>query len=935
MTDDELRGLVDRATFLHERLEPAWQPFPNPFDSGTVAARLARWRQVAAGGDDERFTRRLAWLGLDERSAARILGAGGYASGRPQPDWAAFLAQTLDSAADARAAGIVPAFVCAAESRLAQAAGETLAWLAPAARRSLSETLRGRLERLAQAALAENDSRSLTARSLESHCLAYPVLARQLAQHCLDWTAEVADFLQRLAGDWPDLARYLRLPPRPLPAVVADLTPGLSDPHRGGRTVWRVLLSGVQPVAYKPKNLAMDRAWNDLLAWCHERGLSPQLGTLWVLARPEHGWMEWADEDGDGSGDPRQWGMLLGLLHLLHGADCHRENLVVRNGQPLLIDAEMLCYPQVAGVEEDDPLDVLRTGLLPRWAGTEAGWADIGGLRRGEAPPAGVAAGYRYIRAFLRRHWAALTADEGPLRAFRQGAVRFAPRPTAAYLRLLEHLRQPALLRDGIELSIEADRLAYSFLASPEREALHPLLTEEHAALVRGDVPLFRVPVGQPTFPAGAEGGGAGLGWPPFLLPTAAAEERETHLIRESLDAAPYLAGMPGEGAGFLAWAQALGEMLIQRAVPLAGGGLGWIAPHYRPASGLWQHGLVGDDLYAGRAGIALFLAGLYRATGEERWRTLALSALRPERPERRLPDGGGQLYALVLCSHLLRGSDSGNRPPDHPNIPVVLADSRNHRIHTHRHAWGVLDGQAGVLLGLLALYKQTANAALLEQAVTCGNRLLAEADGWQNPVTGLGGFSHGTAGIAYALAKLYKAMGEARFLDGAQRGWDFQRTLYAEPPGRWQDRRGATPVYLDNWCNGAAGIGLAAAGCLAVLPGLAEVTERAGALLMDGQTPFLDTLCCGGFGQIDSLLEMGLRLGRPAWIDGAIVQARQVLARASAAGHFALYDDLPSDLWNPGFFRGVAGIGYTLLRLAGAHREMEVRLPSVLSWSV
>jgi hypothetical protein len=34
-------------------------------------------------------------------------------------------------------------------------------------------------------------------------------------------------------------------------------------------------------------------------------------------------------------------------------------------------------------------------------------------------------------------------------------------------------------------------------------------------------------------------------------------------------------------------------------------------------------------------------------------------------------------------------------------------------------------------------------------------------------------------------------------------------------------------------------------------------------------------------------------------------------------AGAFHLYDDLPSHLFNPGFFRTMAGIGYTLLRLA------------------
>lgn len=183
-------------------------------------------------------------------------------------------------------------------------------------------------------------------------------------------------------------------------------------------------------------------------------------------------------------------------------------------------------------------------------------------------------------------------------------------------------------------------------------------------------------------------------------------------------------------------------------------------------------------------------------------------------------------------------------------------------------------------------------------------------------------------------MTRLYAASGDERFLDGARKGWAFQRSLYDAEAGNWQDRRGQTPVFLDNWCNGAAGIGLAAAGCMDVLPELTDVVERAGALLTAAQPPFLDTLCCGGFGQIDCLLEMGLLLGRGEWIERAKIQARQALAQATDAGHFALYDDLPARLFNPAFFRGVAGIGYTLLRLAGVNGETENRLPCVLNWS-
>jgi hypothetical protein len=190
---------------------------------------------------------------------------------------------------------------------------------------------------------------------------------------------------------------------------------------------------------------------------------------------------------------------------------------------------------------------------------------------------------------------------------------------------------------------------------------------------------------------------------------------------------------------------------------------------------------------------------------------------------------------------------------------------------------------------------------------------------------------THKQRTIACALVALHRATGSKHFLGGAARAWTFQQRLYAEPPGNWQDRRGQTPVFLHNWCNGAAGIGLAGAVCAADLHARPLPTERAALLLAAHPPSTLDTLCCGQFGQIESLLEMGRLQHRPDWIEQASVQARQQLTRTTAGGAFVLYDDLPSHLFNPGFFRGVAGIGYTLLRLAIVNGEATGTLPCVL----
>ena len=61
---------------------------------------------------------------------------------------------------------------------------------------------------------------------------------------------------------------------------------------------------------------------------------------------------------------------------------------------------------------------------------------------------------------------------------------------------------------------------------------------------------------------------------------------------------------------------------------------------------------------------------------------------------------------------------------------------------------------------------------------------------------------------------------------------------------------------------------------------------------------------------------------------------AQSQLQRAARAGYFQLYDELPSQHFNPTFFRGVAGIGYTLLHLAAESGEIKQSIPSVLAWA-
>jgi lantibiotic modifying enzyme len=253
-----------------------------------------------------------------------------------------------------------------------------------------------------------------------------------------------------------------------------------------------------------------------------------------------------------------------------------------------------------------------------------------------------------------------------------------------------------------------------------------------------------------------------------------------------------------------------------------------------------------------------------------------------------------------------------------------------------------ILDGAAGAILGLLTLHGTNGDEAALAAARACGKHLLhaqiVDRDGhkgWRTLPGAMGylaGFSHGGAGIALALLRLYRATGEDAFRSAAVDALVCERRLFLPHAGNWRDLRSPTDERAvdlpSGWCHGATGIGLARLGCLDLIDdaGFAGEIEAALATTRNARPWPLDHLCCGNMGRAEFLLTAGLRLGRRDLTQLARDRAGEVLARSEARGGFIWLSG--DDSVNPGLFQGIAGIGYELLRLAES-----AALPSVLLW--
>jgi lantibiotic modifying enzyme len=217
--------------------------------------------------------------------------------------------------------------------------------------------------------------------------------------------------------------------------------------------------------------------------------------------------------------------------------------------------------------------------------------------------------------------------------------------------------------------------------------------------------------------------------------------------------------------------------------------------------------------------------------------------------------------------------------------------------------------------------------------AICAGDHLLAQQQqqgGWPDQQKSSGpsllGFSHGTAGMAAALARLHAASGEVRFRDAAAAALAYERSHFKPKQGNWPDfRQGAdAETFMVSWCHGAPGIALGRA-CLwgtelwdescADEIGIALATTAAMSSLLT------DHLCCGSLG----LMLIMQKIATGPWPltaqqrDNALTKAtsyrKQALARCTGGEvRLRCFGTKEGDLMLPGFFTGLSGMGLALL---------------------
>lgn len=410
------------------------------------------------------------------------------------------------------------------------------------------------------------------------------------------------------------------------------------------------------------------------------------------------------------------------------------------------------------------------------------------------------------------------------------------------------------------------------------------------------------------------------------------------------------LGSRPGAGP-YLEAAREIAEWLASVAIETPAGRT-W---PWAPANGTEAQ----NSLYTGSPGVVLFHLELFAATGESRWRDEAAAgadALAATLPAAAAAVNSAGLYtglagiAFTLAETARITGTDRHRAAAGRAIQLIHDNARDAGEGVEwNDVSDIVSGSAGTTLFLLWAAGKLDHPPSIQLARRAGHRLLELAlptsagSEWLmrlDDTRRMPNFSHGTAGVAYTLARLHAATGEKAFLDGAMAGARHLLAIGDRSRDGFRiyhhDGDGENLFYL-SWCHGPAGTArlfhqLARETGDASWDGwvrrCATATETSG--VPEQRTPgFWNNIsqCCGNAGVSEFFLDLHRTHGRDEDAAFARRSTADLLARAThgpggmhwvQAEHRVQPDLL---LAQTGLMQGAAGAGLLLLHHDAADR--------------
>lgn len=384
--------------------------------------------------------------------------------------------------------------------------------------------------------------------------------------------------------------------------------------------------------------------------------------------------------------------------------------------------------------------------------------------------------------------------------------------------------------------------------------------------------------------------------------------------------------------------------------------------------------------IVGGMAGPTMFFVEAYRTTGDKRWLEAANQGAlwMVHHLDRAVAQWAGLFtgvggWALVLDELAGATGDDEVAAQASRVVHSILGAAERHGAGA---SWDGLSeimwGTAGIGCLLLTVGRDRVGERALDYARGAGDWLLGCAEEAPTGIRwGLGpaydqafperakvrypNFAHGTAGIAFFLARLHAETGETRFLDAARSGLDWVLStarLENDTCAAFHHEPDETDSYTLGWCHGPPGLA-STFRQLELCTGESEwrtwIRRAARADLLSGipeqgEPGFWDNVCrcCGSAGVAEFFLDLHRLEGRDEDLAFARLMMDDVLDRAIVDetgmrwSNYEFRDPEPNLPPETTYMQGAAGVGSTLLRL---HRHLSgdrwaVRWPHAPDWS-
>ncbi len=175
----------------------------------------------------------------------------------------------------------------------------------------------------------------------------YPALSRLLHTTLHNFNAYLLEIFDNYTSDWKTL-----FPSEAQPPCITNISADLLDVYPDGRCVAILSFDNALKWVYKPRDCAVDVAFQSLLSWFNTKNQAHPFKLLNIISRETYSWNEFAKQSETFSKEQikiayQKIGSVLCLFYLFDAIDMHRENCILSDDNICLIDLETLLQPRV------------------------------------------------------------------------------------------------------------------------------------------------------------------------------------------------------------------------------------------------------------------------------------------------------------------------------------------------------------------------------------------------------------------------------------------------------------------------------------------------------------------------------------------------------------------------------------------------------------